>query len=59
MMYGFVGQGALSVSSTGPATFAIKICSSQFEAVNQSLLFSIMISRGLGSLTSPEPESIP
>jgi len=59
MIYGFVGQGALSVSSTGPVTFAIKICCLQFEAVSQSLLFYIMMYRGLVSLASPEPELIP
>ena len=59
MMYGFVGQGALSVSSTGPVNFAMKICCSQFEAVSRSLLFYIMMYRGLVSLASPEPELIP
>jgi hypothetical protein len=59
MMYGFVGQGALSVSSTSPVTLAMKICCSQFEAVSQSLLFYIMMYRGLVSLASPEPELIP
>ena len=59
MMYGFMGQGALSVSSTGPVTFAIKICCSQFEAVSDSLLFYVLTYRGLVSLASPKPELIP
>jgi hypothetical protein len=58
-MYGFVTQGALSGSSTGAVTFPIKICCSQFEAVSQSLLFSIMMHHGLVSLAIPEPELIP
>jgi hypothetical protein len=59
MMYGFVGQGALSVISTGPVTFAIKIFCSQFESVSQSLPFCIMMCRGLVSLASSESELIP